>query len=302
MIESDLGDLECIHCHNELSFHKIIHKEEKVIRTAVVSCSGCSRKFAILEYVLIMLSSTDAKQLLPDNLLDEYVVLISNCDDDSSYVTNKAMRSGANWKKQFAGDFIVTKYSLDSDGFWGAQAFWNFCGLEPSQINNQDIMVYCGGTGRETYHLLAAEPTRVFVLDLGSHLFNIPSLCQPHISKLVLILSDFYFNPIKPNTATISICDHALQHIEDNKSAFRYIVDNTKEGGMISICVYSHENNIIVTHMIEPSKRVLHKLNLEWQKRSAFFPAVFLYAIYTVSYLINFIWSQRTSSSVFLST
>ncbi len=70
--------------------------------------------------------------------------------------------------------------------------------------------------------------------------------------------------------ADISICDHALQHVPDYAKAFRELARVTRFEGHVAICVYSWENNFVMTHLIEPSKTLIHMLPLKAQRLLAF--------------------------------
>ena len=44
------------------------------------------------------------------------------------------------------------------------------------------------------------------------------------------------------------------------KEAFMNLVESTKLDGTIAVCVYSYENNFVMTTLIEPLKKIIHLL------------------------------------------
>ena len=122
-------------------------------------------------------------------------------------------------------------------------------------------------------------------------LYSIRKLIPGDGRNVVLIRSDITHHPVKEEKAEITICDHALQHVLDHKYAFTQMVHSVKKRGLIGICVYSYENNFLMTHLIEPLKRVLHLLPLKGQRLLAFFPAVLL------TTLIRCVWGYPFNRS-----
>jgi len=244
-------------------------------------CLSCEARYAIIEYVLILLSHHELQQILSPELLQHHQQILGQLATDSNVADKVALRSGVNWGRQFSQDFMVTLEALRGDGFWGKEAFWQYCGLAPEDIANKNICVFCGGSGREAYHLAAAQAGRIIVIDIGQHLFNIPRLLPYLTPILLLVLTDFYFSPVKENGADITICDHAMQHIDDHARAYSKLCRTTRGGGLVSICVYSHENNFIMNYLVEPAKCILHRFGNTGIKFFSHIPAIILYATNT---------------------
>ena len=279
MIASDICFLCCPCCQSDLAIKDIESDGHGAIKNAILYCIECQTTIPVVDYIVVCLPDFAARKLLNDDVYREYSKKAFVPDSIISYIDEKTIQSGLNWENQMADRFLVSKNLLESDGFWGKEAFWSFCGLHPDTLKDKNICVYCGGSGREIYHLLHTQASTVFVVDIGAHLFNVPKLCNNFLTRMVLIMSDFYCNIIKNDIISVSICDHALQHIKDNRNAFGHIEEKTRPDGLISICVYSHENNFLMTEIVEPSKRILHKFDIYFIRLLAYFPAVILYFV-----------------------
>lgn len=200
-------------------------------------------------------------------------------------------RSANNWAVQFGEKFRVTKHQLLArDGFWGQESFFKYSGLEPTQIAGLDILVVCGGSGREAWHCLTAGAKSVCILDLGDHLYSLSTLLADFEGRFTLVKGDATTLPFADCQFDICLCDHALQHIPNHKKAFSELNRCCKPGGMVSICVYSYENNFLMTKLVEPSKFILHKLPLKALWILSVLPALLVYVYHQ---------TQRISVRVF---
>lgn len=85
--------------------------------------------------------------------------------------------------------------------------------------------------------------------------------------------------PLKHGICDVALCDHALQHVLDHRRAFASMAALLRPGGLISVCVYSHENNIIMTHLVEPAKNILRHLPTKALRAIAFLPAVVMHLL-----------------------
>jgi hypothetical protein len=283
MIVDDIGLLQCPQCKKA---SLTLSREQKdisgAVRSGSVHCEYCNNIYLIIEYILIALPREQALLLLPEHLRCLFQESSLGQMDYQCKVNNKAIQSALNWEEQFAHSFNLLNQNFENDGFWGEWAFWQFCGLAPEGVRQKTICVYCGGSGREAYHLNKAEPRKIFVVDIGAHIFNIPKLCPDNLDTMVLIMADFFTPILQPGVIDISICDHALQHICDNKMAFEHIVKATSDGGIISVCVYSHENNFVMTHIVEPLKPIMHKCSTNLLRRLSNIFAVMLFSVWLI--------------------
>ena len=57
------------------------------------------------------------------------------------------------------------------------------------------------------------------------------------------------------------------------------LVESTKLDGTIAVCVYSYENNFVMTALIEPLKKIIHLFPLKTIKLISFFPALILFYV-----------------------
>ncbi|MDL2279350.1 hypothetical protein LJC15_01630 [Desulfovibrio sp. OttesenSCG-928-G11] len=117
----------------------------------------------------------------------------------------------------------------------------------------------------------------MLVMDIGGHINRIPTICAEHLDSLLLIRCDASTPPLVCDILDISICDHALQHIEKKDLAYANMTHCTKNQGIISVCVYSYENNKIMTHVIEPLKKIFHRLPIPFLNFIARMPAFILF-------------------------
>lgn len=302
MLETDISLLKCPVCNTSLSLHKVIDSIGEAIKDGMAICDQCELTIPIIDHVIVFLSKEAARTILGQDQYKKYLSYSSVATASSlSTPSAEAIQSGVNWNEQFADKFQMSEELLQGDGFYGERAFWDYCGLTHQHIENKNVCIYCGGSGREVYHALKASPNKVFVIDIGSHIFQIPEFCKNDLQKIVLILSDFFQNPVSATAIDVSICDHALQHIENNQAAFSYLVSKTKRNGLTSICVYSHENNALMTNVVEPMKGVLHKLNARGLRYVALLPAAMLYALQAVYSLLEKKWPSKTKKLPFYS-
>lgn len=280
MIESDIDYLYCPKCKSNMFFSDVAKDVHGAVVSGVGICKTCHTRFPVVDYVMILVPQDAARKLLPEDIYHQYSVHTQADENAAEQYNRDIIKSGNNWNEQMGNVFQITSEALAGDGFWGKDSFWEFCGLHPSELVDKFVCVYCGGSGREAYHLLHTKAQKVFVIDVGAHIFNINKLCEEDSTRLILLMTDFYHSPIKFNCVDISICDHALQHIENNKKAYAYISDNTKPSGFISVCVYSHENNFLMTSIVEPLKKILHKLSNKHLMALSLLPSVAFYITY----------------------
>ena len=267
MIINDLHFVTCPDCSGTL--------EENDCGEALI-CTSCQVKFPIENHVLSLFRSKDR-------------LLQQSNQEHSSF--NMSLKNAKNWSYQFGNKFQVNEEMLnEKDGIYGQTLFFKFSGLEPKEVKDKVVLVSCGGTGREAWHLLKAGAKKVIIIDIGDHIYTLTQLLKNDLDKILLIRCDATFLPLKSNLVDIAICDHALQHIPDHKLAFKELVRVTKPDQVISVCVYSYENNFLMIKIIEPMKVILHKLPLGILLFLALFPALLLFCMFKIETLINVIF------------
>lgn len=283
MRPSDIEILHCPRCHGSLTLTTLDVENGNVVN-GVLRCPACSKSYPILNHVCIFLTDAERDALLSP---EEKRLAAALCPGGEGLeglpLDPRHTHAGRNWAYQFADAFPVDRRLLENiDGFWGETAFFKFCGLDKGAMADKTLAVFCGGTGREAWHLCRTGAQRIIVLDLGGHIGCLPALLAEHLDKLVLIRCDVMRHPIKSGTCAVAICDHALQHIPDYAGAYRAMAETTVSGGLISICVYSFENNWPMTHVVEPAKRVLHLLPVHALRVLALVPAGLIWLYQTV--------------------
>lgn len=282
MIVNDLSQLRCPTCSQPLDMLHGDITSGGVLIEGLAGCIGCSARYPIIHGTIIFLHESEAKHILDFDDYRRFLQLLGTPANDKPRITELALRSALNWTEQLSRRFMVSTEMLEGNGFWGEQSFWRFCGLTQEDVKGRHVCVYCGGSGREAFHLLRAGAARVYVVDIGAHLLHIMQSNQDHAARLIPILADFRENPVIPEAVDISICDHALQHIEDSAGAFAVMTTKTRPGGLVSICVYSYENNFLMTHLVEPLKPLLHRMGQRGLLALALLPAAMLYTVHRV--------------------
>jgi len=252
-------------------------------------CSGCSSIFPILEEVCIFLSEIEIKALLSTAERESIARLIEGTHGSVSNVSNsKQLSVGANWNYQFASAFRVLTRDLENEeSFYGQKTFFKFSGLNKEDVGGQFVAVFCGGSGREAWHLVQANAKKVIVLDIGGHLNNLSQLLHDSRERLLLIQCNVSSNPLRDGLMDVAICDHALQHISDHRQAFKKMTECLKPGGKFSLCVYSYENNWLMTSFVEPMKIALHRFPVCSIKFIATMPALLLFCLSVIYSILN---------------
>lgn len=263
----------CPSCRGTLSVDSGNDNKTDIIQ-GELQCDCCNSSYPIIDGI---------PYLLPDKLRAEILRENNSCNTNQSnqqlHTQDKLKIDVAqNWAYQFGDTFPVSIEQINTkDGFHAKQAFYNFCGLTEGSLKDKIVGVYCGGSGREAFHVSQENPKLFIVMDMGRHIHCIPELIEKNSDQMLLICCDATNAPIVDNTFDISICDHALQHIQNYQEAYKNFVRASKQNGIISICVYSHENNWIMTKLIEPAKKFLHILPLSILKHFSSIPAAILF-------------------------
>jgi len=277
---SDAALLQCPECCHDLHLKPVRMDNDRVI-DGTLSCSGCKRVYPILNEVCIFLSQIEINSLLSPVERESVSILIEGAQDSLSNISSgKQLKVGVNWNYQFANAFKVLIKDLENENsFHGKKAFFQFCGLQEQDVENQCAAVFCGGSGREAWHLVKANAKRVIVLDIGGHINSINHMIPDTEGKLLLIQCNVNSNPLRDGSMDVAICDHALQHISNHKQAYRKMSECLKPNGKFSVCVYSYENNWPMTHFIEPAKVVIHRLPVSFIRTGAALPALLLFSL-----------------------
>jgi len=288
MLINDVNDLICVDCSSDVELIHA-HAKDDILEHGLLACSGCGRFYAVIDHVALMFRKSVFKDYLSDGEREkiERLSYTQALDDEMAPDEGhqKQLRAANAWEYQWEVVFPMTREDLDQTEFFGAKGvFWHFLPIDRSLITGARILVGCGGRGREAYHLIRHSPKKIFVVEIGRQIYSMRDVVENADDKLVLIRSDVTYHPVRNNSVDIAICDHALQHVHDHKSAFNSLANSLNEAGNIVICVYSWENNFVMTHLVEPIKPLLQVFPLKVQRLISFVPAAALYLLLKLIY------------------
>jgi SAM-dependent methyltransferase/uncharacterized protein YbaR (Trm112 family) len=281
MIASDISFLVCLDCGGGLSLGEAVFDGEVIIE-GILRCKVCGREYPILETVGIFFR----REVILDFLAPFEVAAIrargwDGCLDGavgSGSEHSRLLAVTANWEYQW-GELADswTSENLEGGGYLGPAAFWEFVPIDPARVTGKRVLIAAGGLGREAYHLAKAKPARLFFNEIGTEIYKVRKLVADADLLMVLLRCDILNMPLANGVADVAICDHALQHVEQWQKAYDALLAVTVPGGQIAICVYSHENNFIMTKIIDPAKWLFHKFPLRGQRAVAFPLALVIY-------------------------
>lgn len=281
--------LKCIECEGALVLsnnHPLLVHED-FIHKGVLRCERCGALFPVIDGVgvffrkdLFSLFLNDYEKRICFDL--GLAVDVSKVKLTSEHILTKKVAD--NWSYQWNTVLPYVKNDLEQDDFNGEVCFRKFIQIEAEEYVGKKIVLWCGGNGREAYHISKFNPYLLAVIEIGDEIYHIYNLIDRN-SNLLLLRCDMLYNPLRRSVADISICDHALQHIVDKRRAFSMMADVLDSGGIFAVCVYSYENNFLMTHIIEPCKGMLHKMPLQAQRKVALFPAIILFLLIKFFYI-----------------
>ncbi len=288
MLVEDIGLLRCVDCAFDL---KIIKNSDdsKIIINGLLECTNCLRQYPVLDSVVICFR----KNVFADYISKEEIEKINKYEfqsclkekvilDEGHY---KQLATKNNWEYQWLHVKPFDIKDLEKDDLFGKKYFWKFIPIDSVQVKNKVVFVGCAGRGRETYHLSKEQPKKIIVIEIGTEIYTIQNIIDNPNNTLLMIRCDLSYHPIKDGTCDVSICDHALQHVLDHKLAFQKLVSVTKPKGLVSICVYSWENNQIMNYIIEPAKKIIHLLPVKYIRAVSLIPAVMVYLLIHFLYM-----------------
>lgn len=301
MLIEDVKLLECIECHGDLVAVPY-EREDNVMRYGILKCGICGRGYPVIDGVGVFFLKKILRHYLSkrEKMFMEKMGMKSDFDDESAELDGdqkKQLLVSKNWEYQWenVSAFDTGDLIRDPEALLGSAAFRKFIPIAPEMIQGRVIYVGCGGRGREAFHIAKCGPSKLIINEIGIEIYSIPKLMPEWQEKMLLLRCDICNSPLKSGSADIAICDHALQHLLDHKLGFSQLVKATKSGGLVSICVYSRENNFIMTGMVEPLKYYLHKIPLHAQRMISVLPAAALYLLIHLVYLPMSRISRKTA-------
>lgn len=289
MRKSDLAMLCCLECGGDLHIKTAQFDSEENIAFGLISCVSCGRTYPILDHVLLAfkkdvlasyLSVQEVDRLQALGLQEAFVGAQAAGTQESAQVA-----VAENWEYQWNEVMAYDSTRLQGDGLYSAQAMQAFIPIPKENIQNKTVFIGCGGRGREAFHMCALGAGRVLVNELGREIYGILQATGLPPSKVLLIRGDIRCLPIKDGGVDIALCDHALQHVLDHRRGFASLARIVRAGGLVAVCVYSHENNFIMTHMVEPAKALLHKIPLKALRYISLIPSTLCFAIIHTIYV-----------------
>ena len=291
MLRSDVQYLWCPKCYGDLMV-TVIKSIGNTIDEGYLACVNCEENYPIINTVANFFSSSVRDQVLSveeselvKNVLPKGISIDNGTD---LIIHNKTVQSGMHWSKQFGEYFHVKKELLDSNsGFWSEKTYFEYSGIDKEQLEGNTVAIFCGGSGREGYHLGNAKTKKVIVLDIGNHINLLPKLYGDNAEKYILIRCDASLHPIRTKSVDIATCDHALQHIVDHRQVYGKISKVVVDKGIICICVYSFENNFLMIRVGEPLKRILRFVPLKILYYLCLVPASLLFISAAITYWLS---------------
>ena len=281
--------LRCIACTGDLTVSPRhpgrVERDE--IEEAVLACTQCGALYPVIfgagvffprDAVGGYLNAEEKKAC--DRLGLDWMTKDSPIDPNH----RKRLAVAENWSYQWNEVYRYAEKELEGSGFFGSEIFFTFIRIAPGEFRDKTVIVWCGGRGKEAYHIAKHGPKLLIVNEMGDEIYHIRRIV-PEGTNLLVIRCDMTMNPLKDEIADYSICDHALQHVEDHRLGFTRLASAIKPGGTVAINVYSYEHNVLMTHLVEPLKTVLHRLPIRIQRTIAFAPALLIYFVIHAVYI-----------------
>lgn len=287
--------LRCLECCGDLA---VKHREGScdTMESAILTCAGCGTWYPVVDgvgvffrrNVLNLFITPHERRAALDMGYDFAELAGADCSDGDRLTQEAVGKWEAHWDEYWSGgvwEEYLTSAQDEGEGcnVCSSQVFWNFIRLDRKQIEGASVFIACSGGGREAYHVSRHRPSLLVVNEINPYIYATRPLLA-HVDNLLLLRNDIMFSPLKPGVVDFAICDHALQHIRDHSRAYANLAEAVKPGGTVAVCVYSHENNQIMTWLVEPSKRLLSRLPLQVVRMAALPPALLLYAVMHLVY------------------
>ncbi|HOT27437.1 MAG TPA: methyltransferase domain-containing protein [Candidatus Ozemobacteraceae bacterium] len=274
--------LRCIRCGGDLGIASGLAATESgdEIIHGSIACGQCGAEFPIVDGVCVFLDPDMMEALLTP--AERRSIAKTGCRRSSAGAgtgspgNETLVRTVENWSYQWNQVLGWSAEDFDGKGFCGEKCFREFIPIRPEEYRDRNVVIWCGGNGREAYHVARYSPALIVVVEIGDEIYRIRDLFGPD-ANLLLLRCDMLKNPLREGIADISICDHALQHIIDHRQAFSVLAGVLKPGGLAGVCAYSHENNFLMTGLVEPLKSVLHRLPLVLLRFLACIPALVIF-------------------------
>jgi SAM-dependent methyltransferase len=289
VLMTDTTYLECINCRGALAWNKVIREIDSRVDSGLLQCVHCNSYFPVINGVGLFFTPSDLERYLKDWELEQCRSLLNyEIKDDAGIIPNSKDERrlvSEYWEYQWTHFSPLGKDDFLQDTLWGENIFNNFIPVEKKSFADKVVFVAGGGSGREAFHISNYRPAKIIVNDIGAEIYDVGNLFDPQTrKKIILIRNDLVLNPLKSQVVDVAICDHALQHVWDYRKGFEQLCRAVKKEAIVSVCVYSRENNFVMTHMIEPLKIILKRFPLKLMLWLALIPATLIYLIIKLFY------------------
>lgn len=254
---------------------------DDAVEFGVLTCDDCDARYPIIDGVAVFFRRDLIGGFLNDYEKDVCRRLDVPFEAEARRLTDaerKQYRVARNWSYQWNRAYSYTREDFEREGWLREELFFKFIPIDPLDLKDKSLVIWCTGKGKEVFHVARYDPGLVVAIEIGDEIYGIRKLIDES-TNLLLVRCDMMLNPLRDGLADYSICDHALQHVADHRLGFEEIVRVLKPGGTLAINVYSHENNFLVTHVVEPLKKVVQRFSIGVQNRLAVVPAVLLYCL-----------------------
>lgn len=277
--------LACVDCGGEISSSRVESQGEQVIN-ALLACQRCGRHYAVLDGVGLFIRQEDWNAYIKPWEAERMRRLgFEAALPKESPPTQNAQVRGIHIYEHQHEEVFHWEDAAQPGQYHSGEMFWRFIPLDAPALRGQTLYVACVGRGKEVRHLMQADPGLLIVAELGAEVHGIPKLFPNDRERLLVLRCDASHPPLKPACVDAAICDHALQHVANHRLAFSRFAQLAKPGGAVSVCVYSWENNFLMTHLVEPAKGLLTRLPLGLVRALALLPSMAIILAIRLIYL-----------------
>lgn len=286
MLLNDISLLMCLECGGSLSLAEG-SVEQGDVEHGVLECPACGMLYPVIKHVVVMFKKEKMLLHLSDAELaylrgHGYEACIPGSHDvDSSYL--KQVEVASNWEYQWTQQYNYTNEDFSKNYFLSEEMFYEFIPVTHEDVRDKKVCIVCSGKGREAYNILRRKPGKIACCEIGSEIYQTRHVVND--KGLLLIKSDAMDVPLQPSAFDLVICDHALQHVLDHRRAFSEMSRVAGPNGVVTINVYSHENNFIMTKLVDPSKILIHKLPLPLINYLSILPAAIVFMLIYLFYV-----------------
>ena len=281
---NDLALLRCVECGGDLT----LQAGDPVgsdLRQGTLRCAGCTARYPVIDGVGVFFRPAMLGHHLTDRERQVLGQLEFECappaaEDSLDQRERAQLTASRNWEFQWTRLWVYGAADLmrDPEDYLGENQFWRFIPLDADDLEDRTALVACGGGGREAFHVSRRGIRKLIFNEIGAQIYGVAGLLPECPEPPLLLRYDLIHSPLRPGSADVVICDHALHELPDRDAAFDSLVQAARPGGKVAVCVKSHENNGLLLHAIEPAKFVLGRLPLALLYRASAVPSALAYA------------------------